>query len=327
MKLAFPETISVKEIANIIGAELKNAEPNLKVNALQTLTEAEQGSISFLSNPIYIKHLSTTKATVVIVSPEHESMCNTGILLTKNPRLALGKVLNICSEQKSVSTVIHPSAVVASSAKLGKNVRIGAGCVIASDCELDDNVTLHANVTLYQNVKIGKNTTVHSGTVIGSDGFGFALDENGKWFKMQHLGSVVIGENVEIGSNTCIDRGMIDNTIISDNVIIDNLVQIAHNVVIGEGTAIAGCTGIAGSTSIGKQCLLGGACNIAGHITIADQVHITGTSSVNSSIKTAGVYSSGLPARENKEWRRNVARFMHLDSMAKKLKELERQLV
>jgi len=205
-------------------------------------------------------------------------------------------------------------------------VVLGAGVIIGARCNIGAGTQLKPNVTLYDDVCMGQKCVVHSGTVIGSDGFGYELDENGGWFKLLHLGGVVIGNHVGIGSNTCIDRGLFDNTVIGNQVIIDNLVQIAHNVNIGDGTAIAGCVGIAGSTTIGKYCLIGGASSIVGHISISDRVYITGTSSVSHSITKSGVYSSGFPARENKEWRRNVARFMYLDDMAKRIKELEKTM-
>jgi UDP-3-O-[3-hydroxymyristoyl] glucosamine N-acyltransferase len=263
-----------------------------------------------------------------VLSPEDAKLCPPQVttLITKNPRLALAKLLNLWADAKQTAASIHPSAVIGKNVELGDNLLIEAGVVVGDNCKLGNNTQLKANVTLYNNVTIGANCTVHSGTVIGSDGFGYAVDTDGSWFKMLHLGGVVIGDNVEIGSNTSIDRGMIDNTVIGNNVIIDNLVQIGHNVVIGDRTAIAGCTGVAGSTVIGKNCLIGGASSIAGHITIGDRVNITGTSAVNHSLLEPGVYSSGFPAKENGVWRRNVARFMMLDNMAKRLKELEKAL-
>ena len=203
---------------------------------------------------------------------------------------------------------------------------IGAGVVIGADCVIGEQSQLKANVTLYNKVQIGARTTIHSNTVIGADGFGYATDATGNWVKMPHLGGVQIGDDVEIGSNTSIDRGFLENTKIDNGVIIDNLVQIGHNVTIGAKTAIAGCVAIAGSATIGANCLIGGGSSIAGHISLADRVIITGTSAVNRSLLKPGVYSSGFPAKENHLWKKNVARFQFLDELAKRVRHLERFL-
>lgn len=331
MSLKFPQPIKLGELASKIGAELAgNAleHATREITGIGTLDEATVGNISFLSNPLYKKNLLTSKASAVVLSRADAQFSTLPTLLTDNPRLALAKLLNLCVAVTAISAdnKIHPTAVIGNNVKLGKNIIISAYCVIGDDCELADNIVLHPHVVLYSKVRLGKNCTVHSGTVLGADGFGYAMDATGAWIKMPHLGGVKVGENVEIGSNTCIDRGMIGDTVIGNNVILDNQLQIAHNVEIGDYTAIAGCVGIAGSTKIGKRCLIGGASNIAGHIVIADRVHITATSAVSNSIDAPGVYSSGLPARENKVWRRSVARFMGIDDMAKRIREIEKQL-
>ncbi len=327
MKLTLPQAKTLQQIANIVSAQLvgDSALGDTPIYNVATIETAGPGSITFLANDKYKQYLATTRASAVILKEQYAALSPVNALVTSNPRLSLAKLLQFCNPDV-VSTQIHPSAVIAESAKIGSNVRIGPGVVVGEECAVGDNTVLHANVTLYPRVKLGKGCLVHSGAVVGSDGFGFAVDNDGSWVKLPHMGGVQIGNNVEIGSNTTIDRGLLDNTCIGNNVIIDNLVQIAHNVTIGNSTAIAGCVGIAGSTTIGSGCLIGGAANISGHINICDGVQITGASSVHNSITKPGVYSSGLPARENSMWRRNVVRFMSLDAMAKRLRKVEKSL-
>lgn len=334
MQLKLQQPITLAELATKIGAELvgnASVVANSVINHIAKLETAGPGSISFLANPLYKKYLSDTKASAVILSAADAESCSVPVLITKNPRLALAKLLSLCSAvtdiaMNTMQNHIHATAVIGKNVTLGNGVVIGANCYVGDDCIIGDATVLKPNVVIYHGVTLGKRCIIHSGAVIGSDGFGYAIDEQNNWVKMPHLGGVVVGDDVEIGSNTSIDRGMIDDTEIGDRVIIDNLVQIGHNVVIGNNTAIAGCVGIAGSSVIGKYCLIGGASSIAGHITIADKVHITATSAVSSSISVAGVYSSGLPARENSVWRRSVARFMSIDSMAKRIRDLEKSV-
>lgn len=326
-------TISNKSLAS--GKMIKN---------LATINEAGDGDITFLINNKYGNYLKHCKASAIIIQPEYvDNNLSPIALITENPRLSLAKLMQLCFQQATIDYKIHPSVqigahsnvakevnigpncVIGNRVIIEKNVCIGAGVVIGSDCVIKENVQLKANVTIYHGVNIGKNTIIHSGTVIGSDGFGYAHDATtGNWVKMLHVGGVSIGDNVEIGSNTSIDRGFMEDTTIGDGVIIDNLVQIGHNVIIGEKTAIAGCVGIAGSTEIGAYCLIGGRSAIAGHLKIVDRVHITATSAVNRSLLKPGVYSSGFPARENNVWKKNVARFQFLDDMAKRIRKLER---
>lgn len=330
MHLKLQQPLTLGELATKIGASLASnavVVAGTKIYGIAKLESAESGDVSFLANPLYKKYLVTTKASAVILSENDAQACSIPALITKNPRLALAKLLRLCNENNANNVrSIHPSAIIGANVTIGEGVLIGANCYVGDNCHIGDATILKPNVVLYNDVTIGKRCIIHSGAVIGSDGFGYALDENNNWFKMPHLGGVTIGDDVEIGSNTTIDRGMIDNTEIGDRVIIDNLVQIAHNVVIGNNTAIAGCVGIAGSTIIGKYCLLGGAACIAGHISITDNVHITATSAVSHSIDKPGVYSSGLPARENSVWRRNVARLLNVDNLAKRVRNLEKNV-
>jgi UDP-3-O-[3-hydroxymyristoyl] glucosamine N-acyltransferase len=214
--------------------------------------------------------------------------------------------------------------VIGKDVVIGDNAKIGPNTTIAEGCQIGDNLNLRANVTLYHRLIIGNNVSIHSGTVIGSDGFGYANDK-GVWVKIPQTGSVVIGNDTEIGSNTSIDRGALDNTVIGNDVIIDNLVQIAHNVNIGDHSCICGSTGIAGSTTIGKYVVIAGSCGINGHIDICDQVQVTGFSMVTKSITQPGVYSSGMPVLPSRDWQRNTVRLRQIDKLVDRVKALEDQ--
>jgi UDP-3-O-[3-hydroxymyristoyl] glucosamine N-acyltransferase len=319
--LKFNQSIELQKLADLLQVRLyvPNNYPyngNAVINSVAAVDQADQAQVAFLDNPLYAKYLATTKAAAVIIHEKYLSKCNTAALVTNNPRLSFASLLKLCVNSSN-SAGIHPSCVLGINVKIGKNVTIEAGVVIGNNCTIGDNTVLKANIVLYDNVTIGNNCFINSNTVIGSDGFGYAQDESGNWVKVPHLGGVILEDNVEIGSNTSIDRGCMGNTLIRRGVIIDNLVQIAHNVVLGEYTAIAGCVAIAGSTAIGKKCLIGGASSIAGHLTIGDEVYITATSSINKSLTKKGVYSSGLPAKDNLTWRKNIARFNVLDRTLK----------
>ena len=316
----------------------------VKISAIAPLHEAGSSDISFLSNAKHVAQLSTTQAAAVIVKPEHQSQCQVNVLLADNPLLAFAQLTSLFDDLPDVSTGKHASAVIADSAKIhnsvniaanvviGENVEIGensiieANTVIADRCIIGKNCRLRANVTLYHHVRMGDNVNIHSCAVIGSDGFGNAPTGGGDkyWQKIHQLGGVSIGNHVEIGANTCIDRGALDDTIIENGVIIDNLVHIAHNCIIGENTALAACVAMAGSTYIGKRCTFGGGVCIAGHITIADDVHVAGMGMVTGSIKEAGQYASGTGLLPVKNWRKSAVRFTQLDKMNKRLTQLEK---
>ena len=333
------------DLADALGATLKGVSgltgSGPVISGLATLDSARSGDISFLSNPAYASQLESTQATAVIVHHNQASLCPVAALLVDDPYLAYAKASHFFDGSPNPIKGAHPSAVVDSSASvdesasigaqavieagavIGKDVCIGPGCVIGAGCVLGEGTRLHSNVTLYHHVSIGANCTLHSGSVIGGDGFGFAPN-GGRWQKIAQLGGVHIGDFVDIGANTTIDRGAIDDTIICDHVILDNHIQIAHNVEIGEGTAIAGCTGIAGSTRIGKHCTIAGAVGIAGHLQICDGVHITMRSAITRSITEPGSYSSGTAMSTTREWRKNAARFRQLDKIVKRIRALER---
>ncbi|MGI3036369.1 UDP-3-O-(3-hydroxymyristoyl)glucosamine N-acyltransferase [Vibrio diabolicus] len=336
------KTLTLAELATITGGELFGDE-SLVVSRVAPMDKAQEGDVTFLSNPKYAKHLSECQATVVMVKAEHKDQCVGNALVVSDPYVAFARVVQAMDTTPKPADDIAPSAVIAADVKMGENVTIGANAVIETSVELGDNVSigagcfigknaklgnntkLWANVTIYHEVSLGDDCLVQSGTVIGSDGFGYANDK-GEWIKIPQLGSVRIGNRVEIGACTTIDRGALEDTIIEDNVILDNQLQIAHNVQIGYGTVMPGGTIVAGSTKIGKYCQIGGASVLNGHITIADGVAITGMGMVMRSIEEKGLYSSGIPLQTNREWRKTATRVHRIDEMNKRLKAVEKQL-
>lgn len=334
--------ISLAELATITGGEL-HGDANAMVTMVAPMDKAQEGEVTFLSNPKYAKHLADCQATVVMVKEAQREACKGNVLVVADPYVAFAKVAQALDTTPSPANSIAPSAVVAEDAILGENVSIGANAVIESGVELGDNAVIGAgcfigknakigantklwsNVSIYHEVVLGDDCLVQANTVIGSDGFGYA-NEKGEWIKIPQLGTVVIGNRVEIGSCTTIDRGALEDTIIEDNVIIDNQLQIAHNVQIGYGTAMAGGTIVAGSTKIGKYCIIGGGTVINGHIEIVDGVTITGMGMVMRGISEKGMYSSGIPLQPNKEWRKTATRVHRIDDMNKRLKAVEKQL-
>lgn len=336
----FMRFFTLKEIARHLDAELHGDE-NHQVNGIASLQTATPNHLSFIANPVYKKYLLSTSAGAVLINSSLVNEFSGNKIIVAKPYLAYARLSALFSATPVQTAGIHASAVIGDSVVIGKNVSlgpqvvvgdhvvlgdgvvIGAGCVIGDATEIGAHTELRANVTLYHGIKIGSECLLHSGCVVGADGFGFAPLDDG-WLKIHQLGGVVIGNKVEIGANSCIDRGALDDTVIEDGVIIDNLVQIAHNVKIGRNTAIAGHTAIAGSTVIGNQCTIAGAVGIVGHLQIADKVHITAMSLVTSSISESGSYSSGTAMSSTKEWRKNAARFRHLDDLANRLQKLER---
>lgn len=337
-----PHVLTLRELAERLGAELQG-DPECKISRVSSFEKAEDDCISFLSNPKYRHYLATTRAAAVIVDKAHAAELKTNGLIVKNPHVAYALVADWLHPAEKNPPAIHPQAfvdvgsevhadvwigphaVVEAGAVIGAGCHVGPGCVIGKDVVLGDNCRLLANVTVCHGTHLGKNVIVHPGAVLGADGFGLANDQ-GQWLKVPQVGRLVIGDDVEVGANTTIDRGAIDDTVIADGVKLDNLIQIAHNVHIGEHTAIAACTGIAGSTRIGRHCAIGGAVAIVGHLEITDNVTITFMSCVTQSINQAGVYSSGTPLEENASWHRNFVRHKQLDDMARRLKRLEKQL-
>jgi UDP-3-O-[3-hydroxymyristoyl] glucosamine N-acyltransferase len=319
---------SLGELAVRFGLGLRG-EPSLVISRVATLSHADSGTLSFLANSRYRKQMQSTRATAVLVAPENAADCPVAALIDPNPYLKYAHIADLLHPQAQAAAGIHPSAVVSMSARIAPSAQVGALAVIEDDVEIGERVfvgpgcivqrgarvgadtRLIARVNLYAGVRIGRRCILHAGAVIGADGFGFAADA-GTWVKVPQVGSVQIGDDVEIGANTTIDRGAIDDTVVEHGVKLDNQIQVGHNVTIGAHSAIAGCVGISGSTTIGQRCMIGGGVGIAGHLTIADDVVVTGVSLVSASIKHAGSYSSGMPAVETRLWRRMVAQLRRL---------------
>jgi UDP-3-O-[3-hydroxymyristoyl] glucosamine N-acyltransferase len=313
------------------------------ISGVSPIQDSSHGHITFLTNPLYSKHLETTKASAVILHEKDADKCPLNVVISRNPHYVYAKIAEFFSHQPEVFCGVHdtvtigndckidpsasigPHCVIGNQVKIGANVVIGAGSIIGNAVEIDEASLIDPRVTIYYKVKIGKRVRISSGAVIGSDGFGFA-NEKGRWHKVPQLGTVVIGDDVDVGSNTTIDRGAIENTIIASGVKLDNLIQIGHNVQIGENTIVAGCTGIAGSTTIGKNCMIGGAVMINGHISIIDNVLITAGTGVSKSIRLPGIYSSGMAAMPNHEFRKNSARINRLEQLMQRVKTLEMTL-
>ncbi len=321
--------ISLGELAVRFGLGLQG-EPGLRVSRVATLSSAEPGAISFLANPRYRKQMESTRASAVVLGPENAAGCPVAALIDPNPYLAYARVAELLHPAPIAAAGIHPSAVVSKSAHIaasasvaalaviedgahiGERVLVGPGCIVQQGARVEADSRLVARVNLYPGVQIGRRCILHAGAVVGADGFGFAPNA-GTWVKVPQVGSVRIGDDVEIGANTTIDRGAIEDTVVEHGVKLDNQIQVGHNVTIGAHTAVAGCVGISGSTTIGQRCMIGGGVGIAGHLTIADDVVVTGCSLVSASIKHAGSYSSGMPAVETRLWRRMVAHLRRLD--------------
>ncbi|MPY21223.1 UDP-3-O-(3-hydroxymyristoyl)glucosamine N-acyltransferase [Shewanella sp. YLB-07] len=334
------KSYTLKELASILGAEIRGDEA-LEISSVATLENATQGQLSFLANAKYRAQLENTQASVVLISAQEVEGFTGNALVLNDPYVGFARVSQLLDTTPKAAIGIHDSAVIHPSVKLAEgvaiganavigenvilseNVQVGPGCVIGQDCILGSGTRLWANVTLYHDVHLGQDCIIHSAAVIGSDGFGYA-NERGLWIKIPQTGGVRIGNRVEIGASTTVDRGAIEHTQIHDGVILDNQVQIAHNDIIGENTAIAGNSTIAGSTQIGKFCIIGGNSAVAGHLSIADGTHISGGTNVTSIIRKPGVYTSTTVAMENKLWRRNTVRFRQLDELFQRVKKLEK---
>jgi UDP-3-O-[3-hydroxymyristoyl] glucosamine N-acyltransferase len=322
------QDFSLGELSVRFGLELRGS-PEVRISHVATLAEAREGSLSFLANSRYRRSLRETRASAVILEPAEAQACPVAALITPNPYLMYARIASLFHPEPGVEPGIHPSAVVADRARIaasaavgplavieadvdiGDRVQIGPGCIVQAGARIGADTRLIARVNLYAGVRIGERCVLHAGVVIGADGFGFASDR-GTWVKVPQVGTVRIGDDVEIGANTTVDRGAIEDTVIEQGVKLDNQIQVGHNVTIGAHTAIAGCTGISGSTTLGKRCRIGGMVGFAGHLTIADDVVVTGCSLVSASIREAGSYSSGMPTVPTRQWRRMVASLRRL---------------
>jgi UDP-3-O-[3-hydroxymyristoyl] glucosamine N-acyltransferase len=333
--------VRLDEIVARFGGDLAG-DGSTPIEGIGTLEGAGPRQLSFLANAKYRSLLSSTRAAAVIIAPAAAADFLGARIVTPEPYLYFARVAAWLRPQRRPPQGIHPSAVVESpvpaSASIGANAWIGAdtviadgvvveaNCAIGAGCQIGPDCWLYPNVTIYAGCRIGARAIVHAGAVIGSDGFGFARQNDGSWVKIPQTGGVVIGNDVEIGANTSIDRGALDDTVIEDGVKLDNQIQVAHNVHIGADTAIAGCVGIAGSARIGRRCTIGGAAGIQGHLTIADDVNVSTDTLVAKSITRAGTYTATVPFLEHGEWLKNFARLRHLDAMADKIRALETRL-
>jgi UDP-3-O-[3-hydroxymyristoyl] glucosamine N-acyltransferase len=331
--------VSLGELAVRFGCELRG-DPDARVEQVATLAGADARSLSFLANPRYKSQLTQTKAGAVVLDKATAADCPTNALICANPHAAYARIAAVLHPMTRGPAGVHTTAIVAESARIdpsahigplaviGERVVIGAGTFIGPHCVLEDEVTLAedvylvARVTVCRAVQIGARTIVQPGAVIGGDGFGFASEQR-RWIKVPQVGSVRVGADVEIGANTTIDRGAVEDTVIEEGVKLDNLIMIAHNVHVGAHTAIAALTGISGSTTIGKRCQIAGEVAIGGHLTICDDVVFLGTTMVSHSITEPGIYSSGIPLEKATTWRRMVARFKRIDRLEARLKKLE----
>ncbi|GAA5128045.1 UDP-3-O-(3-hydroxymyristoyl)glucosamine N-acyltransferase [Alloalcanivorax gelatiniphagus] len=332
--------VTLAFLAEELGAELHGPE-DLQVSGLGTLASARGDQLSFLANPRYRSQLETTGAAAVLLRADQLEHCPVAALVVSDPYMAYARVSRHFDTAPVAPPGVHPSAVVDPAARvpasasigpnvvieadvvIGEGVVIGANTVIGARCEIGDGCHIWPNVTIYHGVTIGPRSIIHAHCVLGADGFGFAPGADG-WTKIAQVGGVRIGADVEIGAGTTVDRGAIDDTVIGNGVILDNQIQVAHNVVIGDHTAIAGKVGIAGSTRIGAQCMIGGAAGLSGHLEICDKVQILGMSLVSRSISEPGTYGSALPVDRQDRYRRNVARFRHLDELHRRVRKLER---
>jgi UDP-3-O-[3-hydroxymyristoyl] glucosamine N-acyltransferase len=331
---------SLGELAVKFGVELVG-DPAAQVSRVATLANADSQSLSFFANKAYREQLRQTSAAAVLVHPDDAKDCPVNALLADDPYLAYARIADLLCPYPALVAGIHESAVVAPSASvpdsaeisanavigddcvIGDRVLIGAGVVVGPRCTIGDDSQINANATLVQDVRMGQRCIVHPGAVIGSDGFGNALSDSG-WVKVPQVGGVRIGNDVEIGSNTTIDRGAIDDTVIGDGVRLDNLIQIAHNVEVGDHTAMAAFTGISGSTIIGKRCMFAGRAGVVGHINICDDVVVGGATMISKDIREPGFYTASFPAEKARDWRKMVARFRHIDELVRRVRALEK---
>jgi UDP-3-O-[3-hydroxymyristoyl] glucosamine N-acyltransferase len=333
-------TQTLGRLAQAVGAELQNADPDCEITGVATLQHAREGDISFLANAAYRKYLKVTRASAVILSPEDAAGFPAAAIVSSNPYSSYARIAALIFPPPAARQGIHgtacldaacdvdatawigPHCIVEKGAVIAAGVQLAGGCFIGADSVIGAGSRLSANVVICHGVTIGERVRIAPGAVIGSDGFGLA-NEGGQWLNVPQLGGVRIGNDVDIGANTTIDRGALEDTVLEDGVRLDNQIQVAHNVRIGAHTAIAGCVGISGSAVIGRHCMIGGGAGIVGHLEIADHVIITGMTMVTKSITVPGVYSSGVPAQENDAWNRNYARLKRLDTFARKLLSLE----
>ena len=329
-------SFTAAELAQRFALELKG-DAAARVTGVATLALARPDQLAFLANPRYRAQLAATSAGIVVLRAEHAAGYSGTALVADDPYAAFARIAALFADDAGAVAGVHPSAVVDTAAEIDPGAQvdalvsigprsrvaagaiIGPGCVIGGDCEVGEGCRLVARVTLVARVRLGRRVLVHPGAVLGADGFGLAMAE-GRWLKLPQLGGVVVGDDCEIGANTTIDRGALEDTVLEEDVRLDNQIQIGHNVRIGAHTAMAGCSAAAGSARIGRYCLIGGAAGVLGHLELCDRVTVTAMSLVTHSIREPGEYSSGTPLMDNRSWRKSAARFKQLDALARGLR-------
>ena len=332
--------IKLSELAEETGSRLHGTD--CLIENVSDLDAAKEGDLAFIYNPKYLDKIDSTNASAIILKENWLDKCSKPALVADNPRLAFVKATRLLNPERRyeagvsssadiasgvsvpASAYIGPNVVIEAAVKLGEGVQIGANSVLCSGVSIGDNTVIHPNVTIGHNTMLGSRCIIYAGTVIGADGFGYERDGD-SYLKIPQLGNVRIGDDVEIGANTAIDRGALRDTVINEGVKLDNLVQIAHNVVIGKHTLMSGHSGIAGSTRVGEYCLIGGGVGISDNIEVCDNVVIMGRTLVAGSITKPGAYASSMLTDEVKNWRKNALRFRHLNEMEKRLKALEKK--
>jgi len=335
-----PGGLRLDEIVARLGGELRG-DGSVVISQVGTLAGAGAGQIGFLANPKYRKQLAATRASAVIVPPQAADDTSLPRIVFANSYAYYARVAALLNPPALPASGIHPSAVVASTVpgsvsiganvvvgegvSLGENVVLFPGVVIGDGVSIGSGTRIYPNVVIYRNCVVGERVVIQAGAIIGSDGFGYAKDD-GRWLKIPQIGRVVIGNDVEIGANTTIDRGALEDTIIGNGVILDNQIQIAHNCTIGEQTAMAGCVGVAGSTHIGARCTVGGAGMIIGHLEIADDVHISAGTMVTKNLKRPGQYTSIYPLEAHEDWLQNAAQLKRLARLSERVSQLEKFL-
>lgn len=337
------EGITLEEIVAQLGGELIG-EARTKVRQVAPLDTAGAGTISFVARSRFVNALHGTAASAVVLGAEHRNATSLPRIIADNPHLYFAKLTALLNRpprqvpgrhataviardaRVDPSATIGPHVVIEAGAKIGPGTAIDAHCFIGERVEVGGDCHFYAGVIIYHGCRIADRVVLHSGAVIGADGFGLAND-NGAWIKIPQIGAVSIADDVEVGANTTIDRGALDDTVIEHGVKLDNQIQVAHNVHIGANTAIAACVGIAGSAKIGQRCMIGGAAGILGHLEIADDVQISAFTLVSKSIRSAGAYTGTVPFTAHGQWLKNAAQFKRLDAMAQRISALEQQLL
>ncbi|MFA9440560.1 UDP-3-O-(3-hydroxymyristoyl)glucosamine N-acyltransferase [Uliginosibacterium sp. sgz301328] len=332
---------SLYDIVEALGGECRG-DGATQIRQVAPLDRAGEGEIGFVAHAKYRKSLETTKAAAVIVPPALADAFDGARIVAADPYLYFARLVQFLNPVERPAVGIHPTAVVLCevppSASIGPLVFLGDGCVIGDDviieagCVIEGDVTigagthLHPRVTIYRDSIVGRNCVLHAGAVIGSDGFGFARRKDGSWEKIPQIGRAILGDDVEVGANTTIDRGALDDTVIERGVKLDNLIQIAHNCRVGENSAMAAFAGMAGSSSVGRRVMVGGQAGIMGHVSVADDVVVSARSFISKSVSERGVYTSAIPAQSHHDWMRNAVHLKNLDALAERVRTLEKKI-